>query len=123
MKEWMTAGEIAEARLPDLPSTKRGVALRAVAEGWDEHPVWARKRAGKGGGFEYYFRLLPLLAQIAFSQRHTVIGRAANDEPAQAVAVTEPISARAAQERMRDWPSSLNLIVSRRECASTRPPV
>jgi putative transposase len=70
MKEWMTAAEIAAAALPELPSTKRGVSMRAAVEGWDSNPAYARKREGKGGGFEYHFRLLPTLAQVEYMQRH-----------------------------------------------------
>lgn len=99
MKEWMTAREIADAGLPDLPTTKRGVALMASSEGWDENPAYARKREGKGGGFEYHVRLLPTLAQLAFTQRHMVIGAAANDEPAQAAEAAVPLSDRGARER------------------------
>jgi len=84
MKEWMTAAEIAAAQLPELPTTKRGVSLRAEAERWDQNPAYARKREGKGGGFEYHFRLLPTLAQVAYMQRHIAVAAPANDEPAQA---------------------------------------
>lgn len=99
MKEWMTVGEIAAAGLPDLPSTKRGVALRAASERWDENPAYARRRDGKGGGFEYHYRLLPTLAQVAYSQKHMVISAAANDEPAQAMDAVEQPSERGARER------------------------
>lgn len=97
MKEWMTAREIAEAGLPDLPTTKRGVAMLAASERWDEHPAYSRQRKGKGGGFEYHFRLLPTLAQLQLTQRTMVVGTVANDEPSQAPST--PLSDRAARER------------------------
>lgn len=73
MKEWLTTREIAEERLPNLPDTKRGVAMLASREGWDEHP-YARPREGRGGGMEYRYLLLPVAAQVAYVQRHRNIG-------------------------------------------------
>lgn len=59
-KLWWTAAEIAEARLPDMPGTTRGVdmalnALRGSAS--------ARRRAGKGGGWEYHWQAFSIRAQ------------------------------------------------------------
>lgn len=98
MKEWLTASEIAAARLPDFPSTTRGVALRADAERWASIPSLARHRDGQGGGIEYHIRLLPTQAQIAYMQRHMVV--AANDEPAQSAEpeAPAPMSAKARDE-------------------------
>lgn len=58
---WWTAEEIAAAALPDLPATKRGVNLTAA--GWRADPAHARRRAGKGGGWEYSWKLFPSRAQ------------------------------------------------------------
>lgn len=73
MKEWLTAGEIAAAQLPELPTTKMGMKMLAEREGWNEHPAYCRKRQGRGGGLEYHYRLMPTLAQIEFAQRHLVV--------------------------------------------------
>ncbi|KQQ85849.1 hypothetical protein [Aureimonas sp. Leaf324] len=35
MKEWLTAQEIADANLPQMPATKRGVNDLAEREGWN----------------------------------------------------------------------------------------
>lgn len=83
MRQWLTVAEIAAAQLPDLPSTKRGVALKAASERWDDNPAYARRREGRGGGFEYHVRLLPTLAQVEYEQRNMVVGAAANDETRQ----------------------------------------
>tara|TARA_R110002124_G_scaffold284368_1_gene461537 strand:- start:47082 stop:49253 length:2172 start_codon:yes stop_codon:yes gene_type:complete len=99
MKEWMTAREIAEAGFPDLPTTKRGIAMLAASEKWDEHPAYSRQRKGKGGGVEYHFRLLPTLAQVHFAQRTMVVGGPANDEVAQQQVPDVSLSDRAARER------------------------
>ena len=75
MKEWLTAQEIAAEKLPDMPDTKRGIALIAERLNWDAHP-YARKRQGRGGGMEYRYLLLPLAAQAAYLQKHKTIGLA-----------------------------------------------
>lgn len=62
--EWFTAAELADLKLPGLPSSKRGVQMVADREGWANfkdasgHPT-SRKRAGRGGGLEYHVSLLP----------------------------------------------------------------
>lgn len=67
--EWMTAQEIADARLPDLPGTKSGVNRAAEREGWSLRPGAVRRRAGRGGGFEYHISLLPAAARAALTER------------------------------------------------------
>ena len=62
-KIWWTAAEIAEAGLPDLPSTKRGMTKVAERQGWQSDPDNARRRAGRGGGWEYHWSLLPSRAR------------------------------------------------------------
>ncbi|MEX2482087.1 MAG: DNA-binding protein, partial [Gammaproteobacteria bacterium] len=104
MKDWLTAREIAGASLRDLPSTKRGVTMLAEREGWNDHPTYVRRRAGRGGGLEYNFRLLPSIAQIEWARRHMTVSlpedmralAAAEDEPASAPAT---LTERAQRER------------------------
>ena len=62
-QEWWTAQELADAALPDLPNTKRGVNSVAERNGWQAQPNLARRREGRGGGWEYNWRLLPVRAQ------------------------------------------------------------
>ncbi len=62
-KEWWTAQELADSGLPDLPPTKRAINLTAERQSWQAHPTYARKREGRGGGWEYHWRLLPARAQ------------------------------------------------------------
>jgi putative transposase len=62
-KEWWTCREIAQARLPDLPQTPQGVETLLQRQGWRSHPEFARKRAGRGGGWEYNWQLFPSAAQ------------------------------------------------------------
>lgn len=62
-KEWWTAEELAASSLPDLPATKRGVNALVERLAWRSHPGLARRRKGKGGGWEYSWRLFPARAQ------------------------------------------------------------
>lgn len=71
MKEWLTAKEIASAKLPELPTSERAVQLMAAREGWNENANLARPRSGRGGGTEYHVTSLPALAQIAYFQRNS----------------------------------------------------
>lgn len=58
-QEWWTTDQIAKAGMPDLPSTQRGVAALADRLQWRSNPELARRREGKGGGWEYSWRLFP----------------------------------------------------------------
>lgn len=65
---WFSAAELAEARLPGLPATKRGVQDLAQREGWagrtdDLGEALSRPRRARGGGVEYHVALLPEAAQ------------------------------------------------------------
>ncbi len=102
MKEWLSAQEIADEHLPQMPTTKQGVNAAAERAGWNADPFNARKRAGRGGGMEYHIRLLPTVARVAYHARHIVVGSpampaAANDEPIKISPA--PVSGRAALER------------------------
>lgn len=65
---WLSASEIAERNLPGLPTTARGIAMRAKEEGWHNavtasgQPL-ARRRKGRGGGMEFHVDALPSAAQ------------------------------------------------------------
>ena len=65
MKPFMSAQEIADAKLPALPHTKRGVQLKAKRENWE-----SRIRDGQGGGREYAVHCLPqrALSELAFRE-------------------------------------------------------
>lgn len=70
MRRWLTLSEIAEAALPGLPHTRRGLAAKAQRDGWADRPGQARMRRGMGGGLEYSIDLLPEEARIAWIARH-----------------------------------------------------
>lgn len=68
MDLWLSAAEIADRNLPGLPTTARGIALRAKEEGWQNAVTasgqsLARRRKGRGGGIEFHVDALPSAAQ------------------------------------------------------------
>lgn len=69
---WWTAAEIAAACLPDLPTTKRRVNALAEREAWIRQEGRARRRAGRGGGWEYHWTLFPSRAQAWLVQQAKV---------------------------------------------------
>lgn len=65
---WLSAQEIADARLPGLPKNKRKVNELASRERWAfkvaaDGSALARTRKGRGGGIEYHVDLLPSAAR------------------------------------------------------------
>lgn len=62
-QEWWTTDQIASAGLPDMPATRQGVDALITRGGWRANPSLARRRAGKGGGWEYSWQLFPSRAQ------------------------------------------------------------
>jgi putative transposase len=75
-KSWFSVAELAAESLPELRSSKRGVAMIAERQRWDASDR-ARKREGRGGGLEYHYTLLPDAAQAALVARYAAV--AAND--------------------------------------------
>lgn len=64
-RQWWTAAEIATAGLPDLPRSKRRVNDYADRHDWSGDRARARRRAGRGGGWEYHWSLFPDRAKAA----------------------------------------------------------
>ncbi len=80
LKEWWTPAELAGLKLPGLPSSASAIGAKADAEGWRkpglEYPanpkgLW-RKRSGRGGGFEYRYDCLPLVARTKLMHAEAV---------------------------------------------------
>lgn len=83
MKEWWTLSELGEARLPGLPGSMQGVHKIAIRGSWTtkaapDGRALARRRQGRGGGWEYHVSLLPLRARRELEMREI---RAALAEP------------------------------------------
>lgn len=69
MKEWYTASELADLALPGLPETESGIVRFAKKTNWRKRvsvagPALARRRQGRGGGWEYHYTVLPQTAQL-----------------------------------------------------------
>lgn len=64
-KLWWTANELAEAALPDLPTSRQNVERWIARVNLRANPTLARRRAGRGGGWEYHWSALPLAARKA----------------------------------------------------------
>ena len=64
MKRWFTAADLAKMSIAGVPSTKRAINRMAAKEEWthrsriDGAPL-ARKRKGRGGGWEFHYSILP----------------------------------------------------------------
>ncbi len=74
MKDWWTARELAEARLPGVPGTQQGVQVLADRETWATDRALCRKRPGRGGGMEYHYTLLPEAARADLALRAAAEG-------------------------------------------------
>jgi len=91
-KEWMTAAEIARLKLTATPHTERGINLIASSEDWRESTL-ARRRSGRGGGWEYHFNLLPEAAINEVVRRFQDLGRDAKGRELAKAAGTELVRA------------------------------
>ena len=67
-REWFTARELAELRLPDLPMTESSLIRLSKRHDWQSTSL-ARKRSGRGGGWEYHIDLLPEAARTDLGKR------------------------------------------------------
>ena len=69
MKVWYSAREIADAKLPGMPTSERSIHMLAKREGWTDDPARCRKREGRGGGAEYHHTLFPAEARAELARR------------------------------------------------------
>ncbi|HQS97923.1 MAG: hypothetical protein B7X90_17760 [Novosphingobium sp. 17-62-19] len=96
-KEWFSAADLADLRLPGLPAETRSVQRRAVDERWGERraidgTLLARPRAGRrGGGLEFHLQVLPIAA------RQELVRRGISAETA------EDAAAMSEAEALWDW--------------------
>ncbi len=60
---WWTSAEIADAKLPGMPASKRNVNAMADRFNWRGDKARAGRRSGRGGGWEYHWSLFPLGAK------------------------------------------------------------
>lgn len=68
--EWLSARELIGLKLNELPSTERAIQIMATREGWRNlGSTKARKRKGRGGGWEYHISCLPSAVQADWTRR------------------------------------------------------
>ncbi|MGS4945171.1 transposase domain-containing protein [Meridianimarinicoccus sp. RP-17] len=96
---WWTAAEIAAAALPDMPTTKRNVNAMADRFAWRAQRGFARRRTGRGGGWEYHWSLFPQRAQQALLAARTPVAEPA---PAHADRDAAWVAFEALPEAVRD---------------------
>ncbi len=75
MKEWLSATEIEAYNLPDIPKTSSAILRFAKRKDWaaavsQKGKPLARQRAGRGGGLEYHYTILPAAARSTYTIRH-----------------------------------------------------
>ncbi len=76
MKLWLTAQEIADAKLPGLPAVKRPLNALIDRERWRDSSL-ARCQKRRGGPiWTYHIDLLPLPARLAYARRHLLLDQA-----------------------------------------------
>ena len=87
-REWFTASELAGMALAGLASSKRKINDRAARENWGcavgvrGEPL-ARRRPGRGGGWEYHASLLPAAARADLARRGIASPITADATPAE----------------------------------------
>lgn len=84
MKQWHSPAELAALKLPGLPATDRAIQMMAKRENWE-----GRKRAARGGGFEYPVALLPEEAKGAMRAKSIKVRSTALVAQAAATAVAK----------------------------------
>ncbi|MCV6583994.1 MAG: Mu transposase C-terminal domain-containing protein [Marinibacterium sp.] len=70
MSEWRSANDWCSLQLRGLPHTRQGLEALSKRELWRlQGPEKARKRSGRGGGWEYHLSCLPDAAQADYARR------------------------------------------------------
>ncbi|RIV82977.1 transposase [Aurantiacibacter xanthus] len=84
-REWFSAAELAELRLPGLPADKRAINRRARDERWaskvsPDGELLVRERKARGGGSEFHMSLLPGPARVDLVRRGLLAAEPSQDE-------------------------------------------
>lgn len=103
-ERWMSAKELADHVLPELPVSERGINKTAARENWPSRP-----REGRGGGREYPISALPQAARDALVKKLASealrAGRAAGRQVALAEKIDELTAARGREAGLAALPS------------------
>ncbi|SNY90082.1 Mu DNA-binding domain-containing protein [Cohaesibacter sp. ES.047] len=119
-REWFTARELAELRLPDLPITESSLIRLSKRHDWQSTSL-ARKRSGRGGGWEYHIDLLPEGARSELQKRFALERHQADNSLVQskrAIAVQNQQAFNARQRVMMEARAALLVEIKRRSIIS-----
>lgn len=102
IREWWSPAELAEARLPGLPKTARSInrdlsQKRLVRS--KSGRLMARRRDGRGGGWEYHIGLLPWPAREHLKMKSARAAMGQRPEDGQAMAAAAGVVVQDAWER------------------------
>ncbi|SNY91421.1 putative transposase [Cohaesibacter sp. ES.047] len=121
LREWYTARELAELKLTGLPQSDRKSLIRfAERHDWQSTSL-ARKRSGRGGGWEYHIDLLPEAARSELQKRITLERHKADNSLVQskrAIAVQNQQAFNARQRVMMEARAALLVEIERRSIIS-----
>lgn len=125
MSEWKAAAEWADQNLKGLPASKRRVNALINRESWKGlGPEKARRRHGRGGGWEYHVTCLPEEAQSDFRARRaaleaeTQVAKRAAEETAVTVKTEASLGAR--QRRVMEARATVLREIDRRVIADSQ---
>ncbi|MFQ5533443.1 MAG: DNA-binding protein [Sphingomonadales bacterium] len=79
-REYYSAADLAQMKLPGMPETEGGCIRRAKRENWR-----GRQRQGRGGGREYHISSLPPQARIELARRASISEAQAGQAAARAI--------------------------------------
>jgi hypothetical protein len=94
---------MAGSGLLDVPTTPRGVQKQANELNWRAYPQLARRRKGRGAGWEYHWTLFPKRAQAQLLAQSSIINVPASKPP-----LPKNASQTAEREDMWAWFEGLN---------------
>ncbi|GIT85438.1 transposase domain-containing protein [Roseobacter sp. OBYS 0001] len=78
-KLWWTADDLAGSGLPMLPGTKQAVNAMVKRGGWRAAPGCARRKPGRGGGWQYHWSVLPEEARRVLLTRQIEVEKSRAD--------------------------------------------
>lgn len=101
IKQWYSAAELAEMKLPGMPTTKRNMNEKASREAWPR-----QQRSGRGGGWEYQpsAEVMAILKERALhSMVHALPAKLQSETAISAKPAAVPVATMPAAAALKDW--------------------